>query len=319
MTRFEGPHEISNFLGERGYREFAQKLAEATAMPDAETPQFRVSNEGEPFPPVEPEDVKRVWKIQPGDKEAWIAERGRELDHSAISKRCWMIKVVSHKGQLLAPWQHGAELDDAVFRVAATFPIRPLRQHTYLVPGDSMYGFDPNAFVEKLIEETGISHTWEPVLARQEGGLFYTTRRATVKGQAPPDREALKKRMAGDLSEEEATHNARELLWAVWSKCQPNLSRPSGNHELHAASVAWHFADFVIDNIHLARKFLSTSRGGRGLPLAIVLQLERNAVWRDYFECSVCQRLMREHSDEEMTRCAQALPPGTTLYRFRTS
>lgn len=28
MTRFEGPDEISNFLGERGYREFAQMLAQ---------------------------------------------------------------------------------------------------------------------------------------------------------------------------------------------------------------------------------------------------------------------------------------------------
>ena len=49
-----------------------------------------------------------------------------------------------------------------MFRLAATFPIRPLRQHVYKVAGDSLSGFDPNAFVEKLVEETGISHTWEP-------------------------------------------------------------------------------------------------------------------------------------------------------------
>ena len=53
-------------------------------MPDAEIPQFRVSNEGDPIPPVEPEDLKRVWKIKPGDKEAMLAERARDQNHSAI-------------------------------------------------------------------------------------------------------------------------------------------------------------------------------------------------------------------------------------------
>lgn len=154
--------------------------------------------------------------------------------------------------QLLAPWQHGAELDDAVFRVAATFPIRPLRQHVYKIPGDSMDGFDPNAFVEKLIEETGISRTREPVLARHQGGLFYTKVRATSNNQARPNLER------------EAKQDAQELLWAVWSKCHPNLSRASGNHEIHVASVAWHLADFVIDNIHLAREFVSKMSGGGG-------------------------------------------------------
>jgi hypothetical protein len=38
-----------------------------------ETPQFRVTNEGEPIPPVDPKDLKRNWKIRPGDKEAIMA------------------------------------------------------------------------------------------------------------------------------------------------------------------------------------------------------------------------------------------------------
>jgi hypothetical protein len=307
-------------------------------MPDPEVPQFRVSNEGDPIPPVDPEDLKRNWKIQ-GDKEAWLAA-SQEANSAAISKRCWMIKGLTHdkKGQLLAPWKHGEELDDAVFRVAATFPIRPLRQHTYMLPGDSMQGYDPNVFVEKLIEETGIPHTWEPVLTRipeGDSGCTYIKRRVGRAGLDPRDPEALKKFMAGDMSEGEARRDARELLWAVWSKCQPNLSRPSrkipdglpavivANHyEFAAMGVAMQFADFAIDNIDLARKFFASRTGGgdRGRDqLTIVLELERRATWLDWLECSVCQRLMRDHSDEEMARCKQALPPGTTLYRFRNS
>lgn len=267
-----------------------------------------------------PEDVKRVWKIKPGDKEALIAA-SQEANNAAILKRCWMIRVLNHsnKGQLLAPWKHGEELDDAVFRLAATFPIRPLRQHTYTVPGDSLWGFDPNAFVEKLIEETGISHTWEPVLARNPEGsssCTYTKTRASVGPRDPQAaKEALKKRIAGELSEREAKLDARELLWAVWSKCQPKLSRASTQHELAVAGVAMLFADFAIDNIDLAREFLS---GPGSLRLETVLQLERNAVWGD-LECTVCQRPMQEHSDEEMAHCRQAVLPGSPPFRWRTS
>ena len=253
-------------------------------MSETESSQFRVPNEGEPIPPVDPEDLKRNWKIQPGDKEALIAERARGLNSSAISKRCWMIRVLtacSNQGQLLAPWQHGVELDDAVFRVAATFPIRTLRQHVYKVPGDEMWGFDPNVFVQKLIEETGISYVWEPVPARvQEGGFSYVTHRVTFKGQGPPDREAanegLKKFMAP--SEREAKHEAQELLWAVWSKFQPHLSRPSRNHEHDVAIVAMRFADFAIDHIGLAREFVSRRNVAEGRSkLSILADLERGA------------------------------------------
>ena len=285
-------------------------------MSDAETPQFRVSNEGEPIPPVDPEDLKRWWSIKPGDKEALIAA-SREANSAAVSKRCWMIKSLTtfNDGQLLSPWQHGAELHDAVFRVAGSFPIRSLRQATYKVPGDSMWGFDPNGFVEKLIEETGISHTWKPVPVRiPEGSSIWTYSkiRETFKIQGPRDPAAAP-------LEREAKQGARELLWAVWRKCQPNLSRASGNHELHVASVAWHFADFAIDNIDLAREFLDHMHHGEGrTALAVVLDLERRATWLD-LECSVCQRLMHQHSDEQRARCQQAVPPGATLYRFRTS
>ena len=291
-------------------------------MSDAQTPQFRVSNEGEPYAAVDPADLRRRWSVTPGDKEAMLAA-SQEVNNAAVSKRCWMIRALTgfHKGQLLVPWKHGEDLDDAVFRVAATFPIRPLRQHVYQIPGDSMWGFDPNAFVEKLIDETGISHIWEPVLARIPEGscCTYTKLHVTLEGQGPRDPEAVKEALKTGPSEREAKHDARELLWAVWSKCQPNLSRASGNHELHVASVAWHFADFAIDNIDLAREFVDHRQRGEGRSrLAVVLDLERRATWLG-LECSVCQRLMHQHSDEEMASCQKAAPPGTTLYRFRSS
>jgi hypothetical protein len=289
-------------------------------MPDPESPQFRVSNEGEPIPPVDPEDLKRRWSTrkQRLTCEATRTAQSQEADRVAASHRFRMVSMLAeafNHGQLLAPWKRSEELDDAVFRLAATFPLRPLRQHVYKVPGDSMAGFDPNAFVEKLIEDTGIPHTWEPVLATlPPGSCPYKRYRV---GQGPRNAEDLKKFATRDLSEREVRHDARELLWAVWSKCQPNISRPDRKmpDEFAAMSVALPFADFAIDNIDLAREFVSRSGSGR---LATVLQLERNAVWRD-LECTVCQRPMQEHSDEEMARCRQAVPPGTSPYRWRTS
>jgi hypothetical protein len=213
---------------------FGMPALQCTAMPDAETPRFRVSNEGDPIPPVDPEDLKRRWSTRKQRLTCEAARTGQsqEADRVAVSHRFRMVSMLAedfNHGQLLAPWKHGEDLDDAVFRLAATFPMRPLRQHVYMVPGDSMAGFDPNAFVEKLIEETGISHTWKPVLARIPEGSSscgYMKLRVGREGQAPPDpkagAEALKKFIAPQ-SEREAKHDARELLWAVWSKCHPSL------------------------------------------------------------------------------------------------
>src|SRR5579863_6080399 len=124
-------------------------------MSDAETPQFRVSNEGEPIPSVDPEELKRRWGIrnQRLTCEARRTAQSQEPHSVAIAHRFRMVSMLAESfshGQLLAPWKRGEELDDVVFRLAATFPIRPLRQHVYKVAGDSLSGFDPNAFVEKL-------------------------------------------------------------------------------------------------------------------------------------------------------------------------
>ena len=76
--------------------------------------------------------------------------------------------------KLLTPWQLGRELDDAVFHTAATFPLRELKHKSCMMPGDEYFGFDPNAFIQQLVDETGISHVWEPVATRvPEGGRLY--------------------------------------------------------------------------------------------------------------------------------------------------
>jgi hypothetical protein len=157
-------------------------------MPDAEIPKFRIRKEGEPIPPVDPEDLRRRWNIK--TSEDLQAAESHEADSSAVSHRHGMIRILTniniYHGQLLAPWQHGEELDDAVFRVAAAFPIRALRDGVYQIAGDEIFGFDPNAFVQRLIEETGISHVWEPIPTKiSEGGFAYSTVSVTFKGQGP--------------------------------------------------------------------------------------------------------------------------------------
>ena len=80
-------------------------------------------------------------------------------DITAITQGCHIINTLATL-KLIGPWQHGEDLHDAAFRLAATFPIHALTYRSYKIPGDELYPFDPNALVQRLIEETGISHTW---------------------------------------------------------------------------------------------------------------------------------------------------------------
>jgi len=64
----------------------------------------------------------------------------------AINYRVKMLQVLTLvPGDLLAEWQHGDELDDCVFRVAAQIPMKWI--------GEGIHGgfpFDVNAFFEQL-------------------------------------------------------------------------------------------------------------------------------------------------------------------------
>jgi hypothetical protein len=60
----------------------------------------------------------------------------------AVWARSALLEMLVHQG-LLTPWERGTQLDDAVFDVAATFPI----------PGVDR--FDPDAFLQRLSNQRG--------------------------------------------------------------------------------------------------------------------------------------------------------------------
>jgi hypothetical protein len=239
-----------------------------------------VPNDGKPIPPVDPEALRRRWSMkEPWSSEAMQDARVHEEDFPAIFRRDRMVRMLLglNGGQLLAPWRRGDRLDDAVFRVAATFPMRELQQRVYKIAGDEIFGFDPNAFVQQLIDETGISHNWEPIPTRiAEGSCSFTFVTATFKGQGSPDPQV--RRDSG-----QAKRFTREVLWDVWSK-HHRLEPPDRvNQESFARMVATLFADFVIDNVDLAPQLMSmfSGKGEGAQPFAILTELERRAkAWK---------------------------------------
>src|SRR5215472_12213972 len=92
---------------------------------------------GEPIPPVDPEELRCRWNVREprtcsAVRPSVITEEEREKS-AGIGRRDGMIRMLAgwNHGQLLTPWQHGAELDDAVFRIAATFPMRSVPHRAY--------------------------------------------------------------------------------------------------------------------------------------------------------------------------------------------
>jgi hypothetical protein len=132
--------------------------------------------------------------------------------------------------KLLDPWQHGD-------RIAATFPLRHFIPKNYMIPRDEFFGFDPNAFVQQLVGETGISHVWEPVRTKlEEDGICFTV---STNTSADPEREARSQ--------------VRQLAWEIWNRFSPSLDpiyAHSGKKQA-AQLVANLFANFVLDNVDL--------------------------------------------------------------------
>ena len=163
---------------------------------DADLPKFKAYKDGESIPPVDPEDIKRTWEYDRTHSlvgpDGWQWTRDRRavcnpgVDVDDVSQRCRMIERLANydDGKLLAPWKHGDKVDDAVFRIAASFPLQYLERKNYKMPGDYLWEFDANAFIQRLIEETGIAHTWKPVLIRfAEGDRTFSM----IEQPGPPE------------------------------------------------------------------------------------------------------------------------------------
>jgi hypothetical protein len=254
-------------------------------MADASIPKFKNYTEGEPIPPVDPEDIKRMWEYERTHTKVnsigwqWLqglkAALSPEAEFSDVSSRHGMIETLAryNKGQLLAPWHQGEELHEAVFRIAATFPFRCLKYKSYKIPGDEHFGFDPNAFVQRLIEETGISHVWEPVRTKvAEGGRCFVTMR--IPSRDPNPRERVQ------LPERDAKHGARQVLWEIWKRFSPSLDEVVFHSEKEQAIqiVATFFANFLLDNIDLVRQLEDAFMDMQHIPLDPILsELERRA------------------------------------------
>lgn len=232
-------------------------------MPDVN---FSDEPGGSIVPPVDPEDLRRSWNARrSGAREKAQRVVVPEAELWAISARTGSIATMTHL-KLLAPWQRGEELDDGVYRVAATIPMRVYRRRMYKRGGDDRFPFDPNAFLERLIEETGIEHSWEQIPTKlSEDDFCISTISVTFKGQ-----EHLKPN-----PEQEAKRNARDLLWDVWSRYH-TFREPSGEDKDFTHIVALMFGGFVIENIDLARKIFSRDGGGPS-PASIIAELERRA------------------------------------------
>lgn len=112
-------------------------LAEPTP---AEAPDLWAGSQEEYVAAVDPADLQKVWQLF-RDVEARNQGRRMSIDQKVFESVCspgadvtavWyrasmlgMLQMASEAP--LKPWTHDGEFDDAVFQVAATFPIRTMR------------------------------------------------------------------------------------------------------------------------------------------------------------------------------------------------
>jgi len=92
-----------------------------------------------PIPSVNPADLRSVEAVQrdvrsrfPGkqvimDDDAWKRACSPGGDLFAMFYRIAFLEMLADQG-LLSPWLHNGELDDAVFKVFATFPIKRIQK-----------------------------------------------------------------------------------------------------------------------------------------------------------------------------------------------
>jgi hypothetical protein len=124
-------------------------------------------NPGEIVATVNPADIKALWQIR---REAEARNPGQQVAIGGLDRTCsagadvystgyraTILALLYHaveqrpeesEAQTLAKWKHGDELDDAIFRVMATIPIR-------WIPKDGMQGlpFDGGDFIKRVEQE----------------------------------------------------------------------------------------------------------------------------------------------------------------------
>jgi hypothetical protein len=228
---------------------------------------------GDPIPPVEPEDIKRLRifckqaTLARANGNVWRedlqASFSPDTDIMALSSRNAMIETLV-ACKVLAPWQHGEDFDDAVFRVAANFPIREFWPRAYMIEGDEHFGFDPNAFVQQLVSETGIAGTGKTIPTRVGDGRWW--------GGSPIG-------AINETPERLAEHTAREVLWQIFKRFSPILDAMTShdNKESSTHIAALLFADFLLDNIDLVRQLEDGCKNPKVGCVDVMKELEQRA------------------------------------------
>ena len=219
-------------------------------------------------PAVDPEDLKRVWNVKPPWTEDWYKDAYRPgADVTAVAWRRHMINtLVTIK--LLVPWTHEDTLDDAVFRLAASFPLHEHQSIEYQIPGDELWGFDPNAFAQRMVEETGVAHVWEPVVTKvSEGGRGYGFTFGILRGETRDlDRDARSK--------------TRQLLWNLWQRFSGIESANMLQDREHLSVVSVLFEDFLIANTELVQRVVDGLRQDGYVGKDLLMEIERRAMQR---------------------------------------
>jgi hypothetical protein len=115
-----------------------------------------------PVAPVDPADLRSVWEMQhnaqrnapnlaPNQTAAISSGLYQQAcspgaDVAAVWYRVSMLQLLAGPSGLLTPWLHDDELPDAVFNLAATFPMRKLS----FGEANQGFPFDAQEFIKQL-------------------------------------------------------------------------------------------------------------------------------------------------------------------------
>ena len=112
---------------------------------------LKATDEGAAVPPVGEDDLKKLHQLSLDMAKRYCGKDGvvtlnqmtricrPEANLAALWARHSQLRLLTRHG-LLAEWQHGSELDDIVYRVAATIPMKG-------------YEWDREAFLQRLRSE----------------------------------------------------------------------------------------------------------------------------------------------------------------------